>query len=182
MRIERVGTGAGRREWPDRPNVVRAFLGSREATVHESADEVLLEANLDDLPPEHLALAVEALFAAGAIDAWSTPAVMKKGRPGAVLSALARTDQAEGLTRVFFEHTSTLGVRKTACTRARLPRREELVATRFGEVRVKVATRPSGRETAKPELEDCAAHAKACGVSALEVSEAALEAWRQRST
>ncbi|MBI2377922.1 MAG: nickel pincer cofactor biosynthesis protein LarC [Deltaproteobacteria bacterium] len=182
MRLERVGTGAGHASWPDRPNVVRAFLGEASVEASYSNEEAsLVESTIDDLSPEHLPVLVDALLGAGALDAWWTPAHMKKGRVGAVVSALARRSEVEAVASAFFAHGTTLGVRVTNVARRVLPRTLIEVATELGIVRVKTSPRSVGPPLVKPEHEDCVRIAAERGVPVRVVYEAALRAaWRER--
>jgi hypothetical protein len=183
MTIEGVGYGAGSDDPAEVPNVVRVVVGSAAsadaAAVGPLTRElVLLEANLDDLSPELVADAADALRAAGVLDAWITPVLMKKGRPGFVLSALATEDLAETAGVVFFGHTSTFGVRTTRVARAELDRRVVPVALADGEVRVKVGLLRGRVVRATPEHDDVASLASRTGRPVLEVYEEAVAAAR----
>jgi uncharacterized protein (DUF111 family) len=120
--------------------------------------------------------ALEAALAAGALDAWSTPVTMKKGRPGIVLSVLATPEGASELEALLFRETPTLGIRRRAVSRTVLPRRTLPVATPYGLVHVKVRRTPAGDE-ATPEFEDCRRTAERHGVPWRRVAEAAVAAW-----
>ena len=109
--LERVGYGAGTRDLPERPNVVRVLIGQAAERRPAGARSSLLETNLDDLLPELVPDAVERCFAAGALDVWTVPVQMKKGRPGIVLSALARPADERAVAAAILEETSALGVR-----------------------------------------------------------------------
>ncbi len=177
MVLERVGVGAGHRSWPDRPNVVRALLGAgRGLAVEEVAEDCVVEANLDDMHPEHAAALEAALFAAGAVDVWRTPIAMKKGRLGVTVSALARRAALDAVTDAFLVHSTTLGVRVTEVARRRAAREVREVETPHGRVRVKVSPRPSGPPLVAPEHDDCARLAAAAGLPVRAVHEAALRA------
>jgi uncharacterized protein (TIGR00299 family) protein len=178
---EAIGFGAGQRELPDRPNLLRVVLGAPSAQVDEagaSATHVVLEANVDDLTGEIAAHAIEALFAAGALDAWAVPITMKKGRPALTVAALARLPQADAVAAVLLRETTSIGVRRTPVTRTERPRRVVEVETAFGRVRVKVSEGPFGPPQMKPEFDDCAALARAAGVPVREVIAAAIAAFR----
>src|SRR5262249_54440026 len=118
----------------------------------------LLETNLDDLSPQVIGYVLDGLFAAGALDAWVTPAQMKKGRPGVVISALARPDTAAALAGLLLRETPTLGVRYQTLERVKAQRRMLTVETPFGPIRAK-ARRLGVAWTAQPEYDDCAAAA-----------------------
>jgi len=169
-----VGYGAGDRTLPDRPNLLRVVLG--EEAPAPAVDAVEVGANIDDMTPEAHGFLLEALFAAGALDAWFVPIQMKKGRPAVGVWALCESDRTEQVTEAFLRHSSTLGVRCRRVSRRCLPREERTVETPFGPVRLKVARGPGGWERAAPEYEDCAAAARAAGVSLEEVRLAALAA------
>lgn len=182
MTLRKVGVGAGDRAWPDRPNVVRAMIGdAAEADGLESAEDLVIETNIDDMTAEHLAILQDRLLDAGAIDVWSHDVSMKKGRQGRVVSALCRATAAGAVTRAFFVHSTTLGVRTHAVRRTRTERHVETVATEFGDVRVKVAQRPDGPSIAAPELDDCEALARDKGTSVRAVHEAAQRAFWARN-
>jgi uncharacterized protein (TIGR00299 family) protein len=174
---ERIGFGAGHRELSDRPNLLRAVLGKGSAVEHAGqASHVVLEANVDDMTGEVAAYAIEALLLAGALDAWAAPITMKKGRPALTIAALAAAPQADAVATALLRETTSIGVRRIPVTRTERPRRVVSVATAFGQVRVKISEGPFGPAQIKPELDDCAAAARAHGVPLREVVSAALAA------
>jgi hypothetical protein len=176
---ERIGWGAGTTELPDRPNALRAILGTpTPAAAQAQCGHVLLEANVDDLTGEVAAHALRALRAAGALDTWAVPVTMKKGRPGLILSAVARADAAEMLVQVMLRETTTIGVRKVAVQRTERPRRMVDVETRFGTVPVKVSEGPHGPPQMKPEFDACAKLAEQHGVPVREVIAEAITSAR----
>jgi uncharacterized protein (DUF111 family) len=165
MAVQAVGYGAGTHEWPDVPNVLRVFLGeATDAQAGEAREVVLLEANIDDMPAEHFALALERCLEAGALDVWFTPIQMKKSRPATMLSALAEPEALARVAEAIFENTTTFGIRQARMGRLCLPRRHETVETCYGAIRVKIATTPGGHETVAPEYEDCVEAARRAGV------------------
>jgi uncharacterized protein (DUF111 family) len=172
---ERVGWGGGQRELPDRPNLLRAVLGgpSPEPTVES---HVIVEANVDDMTGELAGHAVSALLAAGALDAWATPIVMKKGRPALTLAAVGPSEQADALARAMLRETSSIGVRIFPVRRVERPRRLVEVTTRYGVIPVKISTGPYGPAVVKPEFDACAQAAEQSQVTVLEVIAAALDA------
>ncbi|MCC7384254.1 MAG: LarC family nickel insertion protein [Deltaproteobacteria bacterium] len=177
MVLERTGVGAGHKEWPDRPNIVRALLGRRaQAVLTPSDGDCVIEANLDDLNPQHLGGLERALFAAGAHDVWSQPISMKKGRVGLLVAALAPETVRDAIADAFLMHSTTLGVRVTPVVRLRGERHLEEVTTEHGTVRVKIAARPGGPPLIMPEHEDCERLAQQTGTSIRVVWEAALRA------
>ncbi|RYE85707.1 MAG: nickel pincer cofactor biosynthesis protein LarC, partial [Myxococcales bacterium] len=174
---ERVGWGAGTRDLPDRPNLLRAVLGSGPGATTGSSlagSHVVLEANIDDMTGELAGHTIEALLAAGALDAWAAPVTMKKGRPGLLLSALTEASTADAITTVMLRETTTLGVRRLGATRTERPRRFVQVETPYGTIPVKVSEGPYGPPTVKPEFDACARAAAAHGVPVRAVIAAAL--------
>ena len=176
--LERVGYGAGTLDLPDRPNLVRVLLG--EGATGPQQEVSLLETNLDDLNPELVPDAVERCFAAGALDVWTVPAQMKKGRPGIVLSALARPAQEEAVAHAILEETSALGLRVSRLRRYELEREERLVELDGGTVRVKLGLLDGRLVNVAPEHDDCAELARRTGRSVKSVWAEALAAAEDR--
>ena len=162
LTLEAVGYGAGSRDVPGHPNVVRVVLGTAR-DVAASAEVVLLEANLDDLLPELIPDAAERCVAAGALDVWTAPVQMKKGRPGIVLSALARPPDERAVADALLEHTSTLGVRVSTLRRYELDRRTEEVWVEGSRIRIKVGLLEGRVVNVAPEHDDCAVVANETG-------------------
>jgi uncharacterized protein (TIGR00299 family) protein len=180
MKIEKTGYGAGTREFPDHPNLLRITIGEAEPADHigTSNDRItILEANLDDLSPQVLAYAMERLLAEGALDVFSVPVQMKKSRPGALLTVLAKIEDANRLTKTIFAETTTLGVRSREEQRQTLARRWENVNTAWGPVRIKVASMNGTVSNYAPEYEDCRALAEAHHVPLKEVIHEAVQAY-----
>lgn len=164
MRVEKTGYGMGTKDF-EAANCVRAMLGQTE----ESAGHILeLACNLDDMTPEAVGFAMEQLFAAGALDVYTTPIGMKKNRPGVLLTCMCREDNREAMLRTIFRHTSTLGVRVSVCDRYTLSRRQYAVQTPDGEIRVKESS-GWGVLRRKAEFEDLAHIARQTGKSIAEV-------------
>ena len=178
MTVERVGVGAGSRDDPDRPNVVRALWGVRAGVpdAAEAPQVLVVEFTVDDATPQVLAYAAERLFAAGALDVYTTPVLMKKGRSGHKLTVLARPDDNDAVTRTALTETTTLGLRIRRERRIELDRAQETVTTPFGVVRVKAGRLNGGEVHAAPEYDDCAAAARKHGVPLPSVQNAALSA------
>ena len=173
MTLDAVGYGAGRSDWVERANVVRVLLGrAAEAT----ADVVVLETNLDDLLPELVPDAVAACFEAGALDVWTTPAAMKKGRPGLVLSAIARPADEHVVAEAILRETSALGVRVSRHRRYELDRDVRIVLVHGHEVRVKLGRLDGRLLNVAPEHDDCARVARILGVPVKSIWAAALAA------
>ncbi len=137
---------------------------------------VQMECNVDDATPETMAHAARRLLEMGALDVWMTPIVMKKGRPGVLLSVLARPEFVESLTEILFRETTTLGVRKFWVDRVALPRQVVTVETEYGPLEVKLACLGGRVVTVAPEYESCRAAAEWHGVPLRKVYEAAREA------
>ncbi len=185
FRLERVGTGAGARDLPGTPNVLRLFVG--DAAGLPAGDGLrrrrvaVLETALDDENPQFAGALLPRLLAAGALDAMLVPSVMKKGRPGTWLVVVADPHRASDLAAMVLAESTSLGVRVRLDERVELERRGEEVETPFGPVTVKVATLPDGTERAAPEFESVREAAERAGRPLREVAEAALAAWRGRA-
>ena len=177
MTLRRVGFGAGARDYPERPNVVRAVLGDRSlAAGAPPAEIVVLELTVDDATPQLVAHAAERLAEAGALDVHVTSVMMKKGRPGHLLTALTRPDAFDAVARAALAETTTLGVRFHREQRIELDRTVERVETAYGPIRVKTGILEGEALHAWPEYDDCAAAARRHGVPLLAVQRAALAA------
>lgn len=182
-RVERVGYGAGQRDWPDRPNVLRLTIG--EATDSAAGLEfeplIVLSCNIDDMNPQWYDRLMKQASDAGALDVWLTTVQMKKNRPATVVEALCRSENAASVREALLRHSTTLGVRETAVTRYSLPREFHTVSTEYGEVRVKVARLPDGSVKSSPEHDDCVVRAEAHGVAVSQVWLAAMRAFNPNS-
>ena len=157
LTIERIGYGAGRCDFAV-PNVTRVLIGTTAGAAHAREGDgctsvVVIEANIDDMSPQHYELAMERLFAAGALDVWLTPIVMKKGRPAITLSALAAPDDEFAVAHAMLAQTTTIGVRVRTERRHVLPRANATVETPYGSVRVKRAG-TNGLTRARAEYDD----------------------------
>jgi uncharacterized protein (TIGR00299 family) protein len=194
MRVERVGYGAGGREYKDFPNALRLLLGetdeggavgsemSRAAGSDESGammtDErlLVLETNIDDMSPQVFGYVMERALAGGALDCYLTPVQMKKNRPGVLLSVLCRQREREALTELLFRETTTLGVRCYEVARRALEREMVRVETPFGAIDVKVASLNGRVVKEMPEYEQCREAAERAGVALRTVEAAARDA------
>lgn len=152
--IQKIGSGAGQKDFPDCPNILRAFLGSTE---HPADQVFVVESNIDDSTPQTLGFAMERLLAAGALDVWFTPVQMKKNRPGIMLSLLSPANLLEQLCSLLLQETSAIGVRHYPVSRTMLERKIETVETRFGAVRFKTVSDQNGIIRSQPEYDDCRA-------------------------
>ena len=167
-----VGYGAGRRDLEAIPNLLRLRLGER---VSASERVLLIEANIDDMNPEVYGYLFDRLLEQGASDVYATPVLMKKGRPGNVLSVLAPAGRLDELAEIVLRETTTIGLRYYEVERRVLERQIRTVATPYGEVNVKFSCL-DGHRRAAPEYEDCARLAQQHQVPLLSVYEAARTA------
>jgi pyridinium-3,5-bisthiocarboxylic acid mononucleotide nickel chelatase len=155
MVIGAVGYGAGTMELPGTPNVLRCFVG--EAAGEVRAESIVqLETTIDDMSPQLYEPLMDRLFEAGAVDVFLTPVVMKRSRPGTVLTALCPRDRLDRLVRVLFEESSTIGLRWTEWQRATLPREMVTLPTTYGAMQFKVARLDGRVVTVTPEFADVA--------------------------
>src|SRR5271165_1344000 len=159
MKIEKSGYGAGSRNFPGHPNVVRLTIGEAASTAvaGKTASETItvLEANLDDLNPQVFGYVMDRLFEEGALDAFGMPVQMKKSRPGTLLTVLCKPEDAGKMAQLIFTETTTLGVRRRNEARQTLARRWESVGTPWGEVRIKIESMNGTITNYAPEYEDC---------------------------
>jgi uncharacterized protein (TIGR00299 family) protein len=153
LKIEHIGYGAGTREIPQVPNLLRIMIGEfSEAQAGDSL--VMVEANIDDMNPEIYPYVIEKLLASGANDAFLVPVIMKKGRPGILLSVLVERGKMDNAIGVIFAQTTTIGVRIIPTERKKLQREVREVQTTFGKVKVKAIVL-DGKERLVPEYEEC---------------------------
>lgn len=181
MRLEATGYGAGDRDLPEQPNLLRVLIG--EASTAAEATEIwVLEANLDDMTPQVAGYVSERLLEAGALDVTWTPVYMKKDRPGFTLTALAKPEDRERLGALFFAETTTLGLRAYPAERRLLERTWVEVETGYGKVRVKVARDGNQVRNFAPEYEDCRRLAREKGVPLKEVIQKANFAFLKQTS
>ncbi len=178
MCISSIGYGSGTKDLPDRPNVLRVLVGEAAEAAGDPATEsiTVLEANLDDMNPEMYPPLVSRLLELGAKDAFITPIVGKKGRPGHLVTVLCDEGKVRDMVAAVFRGSKTLGVRMRQERRFVLERETVSVKTRWGQVRVKLGRFEGAVTTTSPEFEDCRTLAEQAGVSPLQVYEAALAA------
>lgn len=200
MQVEAIGYGAGTRNPEGFPNVLRLSVGEMKeagpsepraaegAASHQEAhsqDEgeavTVLETALDDLSPQLIAYAAEKVLAAGALDVMLTPVVMKKGRPGTLLTVLCRPADSASMQQLLLRETSTLGLRIRQDRRACLERTHLSVETAYGSVRMKIGSDGGEERNAAPEFEDCRAAAERHDVPLKLVQQAAIAAHRSRA-
>ena len=153
FQVKTIGYRTGTRDIPQLPNLLRVFIGEL-VEGHEQDELVTVETNIDNMNPEIFPFVIERLLGVGAHDAFLIPVVMKKGRPGILLSALVNRGKLDAVLKVVFAETSTLGVRIQPVERRKLQRSSRTVNTLFGEMKVKVIT-VDGAERLSPEFEEC---------------------------
>jgi hypothetical protein len=175
MELEAVGYGAGDWDLPERANVTRLLLG-RAVSREESDSIYLVETNLDNVSGELVGYLYEKLFAAGALDVYTTPIQMKKSRPGVKVSILAPPSRREAVEEVLLKETPTFGVRRVLMERSKLDRHERTVETPFGPIRSKVGLRKGKVLKTAPEFEDAKAAAHRHGVPLSRVLDSARHA------
>lgn len=178
LRPQAVGHGAGTRDTPGRPNVLRLIVGEEGVGAPDGDVVLVLEAEVDDMAPQLCGPLMDRLLGVGALDAYYTPIQMKKGRPGLLITALAPPERREVVEEVLFAETTTLGVRRQEWQRTVLRRDTVTVATQYGPVRIKVGWRSGRIYNAQPEFDDCHGAAATRGVPVKEVWAAALAAFR----
>jgi uncharacterized protein (TIGR00299 family) protein len=179
MRLHRAGYGAGSRDFPGAPNVLRVLIGEGEAASPPQR-VVVIEAEIDDMSPQIFGVLLDRLLADGALDVFYTSIQMKKNRPGTLLSIIAPPAARERLTSTVFRESTTIGVRYSEMDRECLDRETVLVDTPFGRVGMKVARRNGEVMNAAPEFDDCARLAADSGKPVKDVQAAAIKAFLDR--
>jgi uncharacterized protein (TIGR00299 family) protein len=183
--FEHIGYGAGSRNPKRFPNVLRISIG--ESVALAGADTVaretvsVLECAIDDLSPQIIAHTTQLALEHGALDAMTTPVMMKKGRVGTLITILCRPADAPRFEELLFRETSTLGVRSRTEQRRTLDRTHATVVTTYGEVRIKTAVLDGNITHAQPEYEDCHTRALEHRIPLKQVIDAAVQAWNERS-
>jgi uncharacterized protein (TIGR00299 family) protein len=182
FRLEAVGTGAGTRDFPAHPNILRLLVGERSAAGTLGQRSVtVLETAVDDDNPQFVAALVSRLIDQGALDAMVAPVTMKKGRSGLHLTVVCEPADADRLTEAVLTGSTTLGVRVREERRFELPRRIVSLETPFGPVQAKIAILPGGFERAFPEFDSVLQVAERNGVGLHEVAAAVHRAWETAS-
>ena len=176
---ERIGYGAGTKQFPEFPNCLRLMLGEERSISSEQArgDVTVIEANIDDMNPQNFAYVNEKLLQAGALDVFTVPVQMKKGRPGQLLQVLAPSDAVDALSRVIFQETTTIGVRTYSVDRTTLDREFVEVETEYGRVRIKVSKLGGEVVNFAPEFDDCVRLARENNVPLKKVQAVAINAY-----
>jgi uncharacterized protein (TIGR00299 family) protein len=168
--VAKTGYGMGKKDF-EKANCVRAFIGNT-AGVNEEITE--LACNVDDMTPEAAAFAQQLLLDEGALDVWTMPVGMKKGRTGLQFTCICRNETKEKMASLIFKHTTTLGIRENTCRRYTLQREEAEIQTKYGAVRIKTAC-GFGVKKSKPEYDDIAKIARENGISIQDVLNAISE-------
>ena len=177
MSIERIGYGAGERDDPTTPNVLRVLIG-RAAADAQTERVTVVECEIDDMNPQIFGVVMDQLYAAGALEVFYVPVQMKKNRPGTLLTVIAAPDRLGPISDIIFRETTTIGLRHAEVARECLDREIVTVETSLGAVRFKVARRDGRVLNAVPEFEDCAKLAAAKNLSVKEVQALAVSAYR----
>jgi len=165
--VQTIGYGAGTKELAELPNFLRLVIGAL-ASETERDDVVTIETNIDDMNPQVYPVLIERLLAAGAHDAYLIPIIMKKGRPGILLSVMAPSGIAQVIIDLLYRETSTIGLRIQHVGRRKLPRSHREVTTSFGRIKAKAVIR-DGKEVIAPEFEECRRIAQETGRPVLEI-------------
>jgi len=176
MSIERVGYGAGERDDPVTPNVLRVLIG-RAANERPAERVTVLECEIDDMNPQIFGVAMDRLYAAGALEVFYVPVQMKKNRPGTLLTVIAPPEKRSQMADVIFRETTTIGLRHAEVERECLAREIVVVETPLGTVRFKIARRDGRIVNATPEFDDCTKLAAANNLSVKEVQTIAIQAY-----
>jgi uncharacterized protein (TIGR00299 family) protein len=184
MRVQKIGYGAGTRDFGETPNVLRVLIGEAEKVGGPEGPPhtavVVIECEIDDMNPQIFGVLMDRLLAEGALDVFYTAVQMKKNRPGTLLTIIAPPERRERLTALVFSETTSIGVRYREMTRECLERETVTVDTPLGPVGVKVARRNGQVLNASPEFDDCARVAREHGVPLKDVQAAALKAYLDR--
>ena len=182
MEIEKVGYGAGTRDIQHHANVLRLSIGESQSEAVAQDLVTVLEANLDDLNPQVFGYVMDRLFEQGALDAFGIPVQMKKNRPGMLLTVLCAPEHANKLAELIFRETTTLGIRRRDENRQVLQRKWVSVPTRWGDVRIKIASMNGHIANYAPEYEDCRRIAAEKDVPLKIVMQEAIQGYLQSKT
>jgi pyridinium-3,5-bisthiocarboxylic acid mononucleotide nickel chelatase len=177
MSIERVGYGAGDRDDPSTPNVLRVLIGRAAEASSEAERVMVIECEIDDMNPQIFGVAMDRLYAAGALEVFYVPVQMKKNRPGTLLTVVCRPDDRAAIAEVVFRETTTIGLRYSETRRECLQREHVTVETPLGPIRIKVASRDGRVLNAAPEFDDCAKLAAARNLAVKDVQAMAIQAY-----
>ena len=180
MRIDRIGYGAGDKDFKGHPNVFRLVVGEGDTSALAEAI-VTVECEIDDMNPQLFGPLMERLYAAGALDVFYSAVQMKKNRPGTLVTVIAHPDRRHDIAGVLFAETTTIGVRYREMVRECLEREWETLETSVGKIRFKVARRGGKVLNAAPEFDDCVRAAVERGLPVKAVQALALKAWLDRT-
>jgi uncharacterized protein (TIGR00299 family) protein len=153
MVIQKIGYGAGQKDFADRPNLFRLVVGTN-ALPWRQEEMLVIETNIDDMNPELYDYVLDRLLAAGARDVFLSPIQMKKNRPGTLLRVIAEPKDRDALGRIILRETSTIGIRYYPVGRIVLKRLSERLKTPYGTIKVKIAEEPDGTRRVAPEYDD----------------------------
>jgi len=168
----KVGYGIGHKEDPKMLNILRVFLGEQKTNMDiDTEPAMLLECNIDDMNPEHYEYAMEQLLEHGALDVFITPIIMKKSRPGNLLSVICSSNLSDNMKKIIFTNTSSIGIRETDIIKNNLKREIKKINTQLGEISVKFTFLDGEILHKKPEYNECKALAKQHNLTIKEVSE-----------
>ena len=182
MQVGRIGYGAGRRDMPDRPNILRILIGNALKSKPKHDDSILImESNLDDVTGEQIGFAIERLWQAGALDVFTASIQMKKNRPGTLITVIARPQDRKVMESILFQHIGTLGIRYRNQARTVLPRSSVDVQTPWGIVAGKVSELLSGDIDFSPEYDDCCKIAASFGLRLTDVFGKVTDCYRNNS-
>jgi uncharacterized protein (TIGR00299 family) protein len=176
MRVGGVGYGAGDRDLPETPNVLRVLVGEAAADA-AAARVVVLECEIDDMNPQIFGVLMDRLYAAGALEVFYQPVQMKKNRPGTLMTVVTRPERRQAISDLVFRETTTIGVRYQEVARECLERETIEVATPVGVIRFKIARRQGVLLNAQPEFDDLARIAAERNLPIKEVQALALKSW-----
>lgn len=179
MTVRRTGFGAGTRENPGHPNLLRVIMGDADPSGSQETSIVVTETNVDDMSPQDVAPLMDRLFEAGAVDVFVTPVQMKKNRPGLLVTVLAPESAHQAVCERLFHETTTIGLRYHRASRWELDREIEPVETRFGPVAMKISRLAGKVVQVSAEYEDCRRLADEHGIAVDEVRQEALYAYRE---
>jgi len=183
MRIEKIGYGAGTRNLEKTPNVLRAVLGEslEDGQRHADVDTIaVIETNIDDMNPQLFGDVMERLLAAGALDVYLTPVQMKKNRPGTLVTMLCEVGDVDRMAELLLTHTTSFGLRIYEAQRRKLSREIIKVATKFGEIEVKIGRLAEKIVSRSPEFESCKQAAAKAGAAVKDVYNAAARAVEEK--
>lgn len=178
MTINQIGYGAGNKDFPTHPNMLRVFLGNinPQSAIRNSKSQIwILETNLDDVSPQIIGYVFDKLLKAGALDVWMLPIQMKKSRLGTLLKVLTEEKNIPKLEQIIFSETTTFGIRRYPVWRTVLDRRIQNVKTKYGIVRLKIGTLNGKTMSISPEYEDCRKIAEARNMPLKQVYQKAMD-------